>query len=325
MKKTLISITLSFTISLVSCFLPNIEPQISDEAFQAVASQARDMQKLLEETEAKNNRVYAEFEQQKILYRDNFSRMERPYNSARNLREQSWHIVSEIEEMKISLVMQIEKRSRQECENTNNWFREKEKWMSLSVAHSFLSEGKKPAQIKKMLEEYKARLFTDDYLLSPRDTYRIKLNIHTGKVKKKSWESHYFKNRPAFSAMYELIRIQHTVRNAEREMLGYLWQNLGNSCYKFDAIKAVIIPHRTEVALGDTFSGDVGLLAYLFGGSPDIRVKNGSVSESTEGTSTYREKATQKGKNTVEGHILIYDPQTGERIGLPFETEYFVK
>lgn len=328
MKKILISITLSFTISLVSCFLPNFDPQISDEEFQSIASQARDMQVLLENQEEKNSIYYGRFEEQKLLWgKDNFDQLRLYYENARSLRALSNDIIWKIEEMKLSLVMKIEERSQEECENPNNWFRNKKKWASPFLAKSFLNQDDKPIKIKSMLEEYKARLMNDTYWKAPRDTYYVKLNLHTEEVNSKSWESHYFKNRPAFSVMYEFIRIQHMVRAAEGEMLTYQYNLVGQLSYKFDEIKPVIIPYRTQLSIGEDFEADIAIAAYNLLERPEgtINEKQLTNYEYVNGTTRYTEKAVKKGKNTVKGQIKITNPKTGQAQNMPFEVDYFVK
>jgi len=76
-----------------------------------------------------------------------------------------------------------------------------------------------------------------------------------------SWESARFEHIPLISVMPQLTKVQVDVLNTEAEILNYLLQEIGASDFKFNVLKATVIPNSNVVFQGTDFKAEVFLAA----------------------------------------------------------------
>ncbi len=76
-----------------------------------------------------------------------------------------------------------------------------------------------------------------------------------------SWESARFEHIPLISVMPQLTKVQVDILNTEAEILNYLLQQIGASDFKFNVLKATVIPNSNVVFQGTDFKAEVFLAA----------------------------------------------------------------
>lgn len=131
--------------------------------------------------------------------------------------------------------------------------------------------------LKRKLEEYgktlKAMIPENKVLTGSIDslfTYPEKITDASGTVT--NWESLNFYHVPLAATTTILSKLQSDVRNAESDVLGYLFADVEAASFKFTELKAVVIPEKTYVLEGDSFRANVFLAAYDNTNLPDIKL-----------------------------------------------------
>lgn len=312
---------------------------VSKEILQAfiVVNEGMILQK--SNIERNNGRIYSDFEQQKALYKDNFERIKPYYEKAQLLNKMSTELVDHIENMKYELISEAEgipleevkskKLGARDLENLDNYDIPTTYFGTNDPANPIAGKGR-AAELKKKIAEYRDKLLSKEFLLDMKDTSKVKFNLETSDPKDfktnqtVGWEMFYFYHLPMPAALTELTKWQNNVRGAEGIMLSYLYDKIAASSYKFDAIKAAIIPKSNVVFSGNAFEADIFLAAYNTSEKPNIFVNGAQVTEFQDGRGLYKVQASGEGEKTVTGVIKIKDPITGAEREEPFETKYQV-
>jgi gliding motility-associated protein GldM len=133
------------------------------------------------------------------------------------------------------------------------------------------------AVLKQMLTEYGAKLKTyaegNPVLQASIDslfTYPDKIKDASGTMT--NWESLNFYHVPLAATTAILSKFQSDVRNAQADILGYLFAGVDAKSYKFTELQAIVVPQKTYVLEGDSFRADVFLAAYDNTNLPDIEL-----------------------------------------------------
>jgi len=312
---------------------------VSKEILEAfvVVNQGMLIQK--ENIESNNGRIYGAFEQQKLLYKDNYERIKPYYEDAQLVRKMSDELVTHIEEMKAELIAKSEGLTKEEVLSKKMTAADLENLEDYDIPTYYFGtddpakvqrgEGK-AAELKKKINEYRDKLLSKEFFDKMADTSKVKLNLKTDDVvhyktkEKMTWEEFYFFHLPMPAALTELTKWENNVRGAEGAMLSYLYDKVGASSYKFDAIKAAIIPKSNVVFAGNNFEADIFLAAYNTSEKPTIIANGSTVTEFQDGRGLFKVQASGEGEKTVSGVIKIKDPITGAERDEPFETKYQV-
>lgn len=296
---------------------------------------------LLQKTniEGNNGRIYRDFDQQKMLYKDNYDRIKPYYEDAQQLRKMSDELVLYIDDLKYELISKTEKLPLDEVKSKKMTAKDLHNLDNYDIPTTFFGTNNPAnppagkgvaAELKKKLIDYRTKLLSKDFLQDMKDTAKVKFNLDTDdpidfKTKQKvGWEMFYFYHLPVPAALTELTKWQNNVRGAEGVMLSYLYDKIAASSYKFDAIKAAIIPKSNVVFSGSNFEADIFLAAYNTSEKPTIIANGATVTEFQDGRGLYKVQASGEGEKIVSGVIKIKDPITGAERDEPFETKYQV-
>jgi gliding motility-associated protein GldM len=202
-----------------------------------------------------------------------------------------------------------------------------------------VKEKELPAQLKKSISE---SLNTDP----PTPKKGKKLAPETS-----SWEYHKFGHSPLMGFLAIMSSLQIDLRNAESEMINYLYAQISAGEVKFNELEAVVIPNSNYIIRGNPYKANIFLAARDTTQAPDIYVVEGVSQpwiekidpvtgqkkyERREGLNYAKvpaEKGTGKGmferygnsigQRTWGGIIEIKGPG-GEPIIRPFSAEYMV-
>lgn len=90
----------------------------------------------------------------------------------------------------------------------------------------------------------------------------------SGKVE--NWAAYNFYGVPMAAAITILTKMETNIRNAESDVLKYLYSSVDASSFKFNKLEASVIPSSNYVLLGDTFRAEVFLAAFDTTKSPEI-------------------------------------------------------
>ncbi len=164
-----------------------------------------------------------------------------------------------------------------------------------------------------------------------------------------TWEYHKFGHSPLMGFLAIMSSLQIDLRNAESEMINYLYAQITEGEVNFNELEAVVIPNTNYVIKGNQYKANIFLAARDTTQAPDIYVVEGisnpwkettdeagqKIYERREGLN-YRKLATEAGtgKGVYEmsgnsvgqrtwGGIIVIKGPTGDIIR-PFSSEYTV-
>jgi gliding motility-associated protein GldM len=133
--------------------------------------------------------------------------------------------------------------------------------------------------LKRRIEEYKKQMLD---LVDPQFRNSIKIGLDTkGPYKdadgsSQNWEMHNF-YRTIFAADVTILnKIKAEIYNAEFDVTNYLYASVTALDYKFDVIRAKVIPKSAYVFTGEDYQAEIVVGAYDTKADPDVRYVMGS-------------------------------------------------
>ncbi len=152
---------------------------------------------------------------------------------------------------------------------------------------------------------------------------------------KQNWAMANFYHIPLAAVITNLSKIQTDVRNAESDVVKYLYGEVDASDFKFDTLAAKIIAPNL-VFQGDEYNAEIFVAAFSTTQNPQVQI--GKVDTSTNsivgsidttsvvvdrGVGTYTVKASREGLQEYSGIIKVKAP-SGKFLSYPFKGEYMV-
>jgi gliding motility-associated protein GldM len=171
----------------------------------------------------------------------------------------------------------------------------------------------------------------------------LKVNFDTEKKLKVSasesetWPLANFYHIPLAAVITNLSKIQTDVRNAESDVVKYLFREVDASDFKFDTLAAKIIAPNLVFA-GDEYKAEIFVAAFSTTQNPEVLIgkvdtsdgglkMSGSIDSTSvvvdRGVGTYTVSASSEGLKKYEGIIQVKSP-SGQMIPYKFESEYMV-
>lgn len=183
--------------------------------------------------------------------------------------------------------------------------------------------------LKKAIEDYRDFLLKN---IDPNETSliaSIQKSLDTSdppgvEGSKPSWESSKFQGYPLIAAITLMSKMQSDIRNSESDVINYFYTKIDASSFKFNKLKAQVIPKSDYVLQGDTYEAKVFISAIDTTAVPDI-VVNGSRLTIIPGENAglYRANAGTEGTFVYKGVINFKNPN-GNIVQYPFQNEYQV-
>ncbi len=163
------------------------------------------------------------------------------------------------------------------------------------------------------------------------------------KDKKLSWEEAHFEELPLIAVITIMSSLQANIRNAESDVLAYLYSQIDKNDIKFNELNSVVIPKTDYVIKGDEFEAQLFIGAFdttqnprIFIGTPQANklpdgstdwVMKGSydsVRIFKDGRGIYKSSSSVVGPKTFDGLIVLKSPGGGPDIKKPFHSKYSV-
>ncbi len=136
----------------------------------------------------------------------------------------------------------------------------------------------KAFELKDKIQKYR------EYLVSLVDEddiaviHSIELNLETKNPppsedgQKKTWEVHHFEHMPLAAVMPLLTKMQLDIRNAEAEIVQYLYNQISAGSIPFNKLEATVIPNTSYVLQGNEYKADVFIAAFDTTSAPEILI-----------------------------------------------------
>ena len=163
--------------------------------------------------------------------------------------------------------------------------------------------------------------------------------------KKESWESQHFENIPLIAVTTIMSKMQSDVRNAESEMIRYLYNQIEAGSFKFNKLEGTVVANSNYIIKGNPYVAEVFIAAFDTTMDPKIYLGNYEVINKNDGSKDYKmvgtvdstsvqvDKRTGKGVYKVTGSavgikswggLIKMQASDGTTILRPFKSEYQV-
>jgi gliding motility-associated protein GldM len=310
----------------------------------------------------KNKEIYGEFEQ---AYQLNQSKTALWRNRALEVKENADKLYNTLQDLKLAVLSEAE-RGKSEAISGKAIDRDKiEATTDYDTPHRImigtdLTDKSEARRLKNEIASFREFLLAieKDKELPEQLKQSIMKSLDTEppaqKGKRKdpehaTWEYHKFGHSPLMGFLAIMSSMQIDVRNAESEMINYLYAQISAGEVKFNELNAVVIPNSNYVIRGNSYSADIYLAARDTTQAPVIYVVEGVNQPWTEtidesGQKTYEKKeglnyttvpvekgtgkgiytrsGTSVGQRTWGGIVEIMGP--AGPIRRPFTSEYMV-
>ncbi|MFA6951003.1 MAG: gliding motility protein GldM [Lentimicrobiaceae bacterium] len=276
---------------------------------------------------AKNDELYARFEQQNLL---NEKKVGPYWTKAQEVRKISEEMVKYIEDVKWTAISRAEGITKQQAsvtplgeidsrsryDETTNYF----------IGNSQDGSKGEARTLKNKINQYKIDVIKG---LDETTKESIKLGLVTdGEYRdankaRQNWEMHNFYHTILAANVTFLNKLIVDVRTTESDIVSTLFNSITASDYKFDMVAAKVIPNSRLVFSGDTYEAEILVAAIDSKQNPDV-VINGRSIPAENGVAKYTVGAGATGLQQYKGSIKVKDPISGEIKEYPFEESYFV-
>ncbi|HYX06620.1 MAG TPA: gliding motility protein GldM [Bacteroidales bacterium] len=157
-----------------------------------------------------------------------------------------------------------------------------------------------------------------------------------------TWQIEHFEHMPLIGVVTLMSGMQADVRNAESEILKYLYSQIDAGSFKFNSLEATVIPNTSYVLKGNEYQARVFVAAFDTTQKPVIYVGKYDSTKNSDGSYDYHMignydslpvengkgiysiKPTQVGYHKWGGLIKLPSPSGGADIKKPFRMEYQV-
>ena len=136
----------------------------------------------------------------------------------------------------------------------------------------------------------------------------------------KNWQEYMFESMPAAAAVTLLSKLQSDVRNAEKEVLHTLVQNIDVKDIRVNALDAFVIPNSQTIVRGDKFSAHIVMAAVDTTQVPEIYIGNQKMNLQD---GLYETVCGRTGDFTLTGYIQTINGN-GDAIRRDFSQKYTV-
>ncbi|MCQ2201259.1 MAG: gliding motility protein GldM [Bacteroidales bacterium] len=188
-------------------------------------------------------------------------------------------------------------------------------------------DGAKGEELKAKIGEYKEFLKGiangDAILLNGIEEMLATRDTVDADNVKVPWQSQNFEHIPLAASMALLSNMQSNVRNAEADIVQYLYSSIDKASFKFNKIEPLIIPKSSYVIQGGVYEADIMLAAYDDTMEPVVNVA-GSELRVESGRGKYSVPASAVGQKKYSADLSIPDPVSGEMLHYKVEGEYEV-
>jgi len=303
---------------------------VSKEAVEAFKKVDNGLTQTIANYTIKNDVIYKEFDRAAT---ENPAKAGKYKTAAYQVKERADEAFNFIQGLKIEIIKKAEKDPETPAVKGNEVIIDQVKRIDdTNVPSEILigaNENGKANDLKALLSEYRQFLITtlDGHNPTAEDALKKSLNTDDSKNidgKKERWENLNFQTLPLVAVICILSEMQVNVRNAETEVLNYLYSQIDASSFKFTKLGAIVIPTSSNyVTLGSDYEAQVFISATDSTQYPDYTVGDSKLPRDESGKGIYKVRATSTGPKKWGGIIALKAPD-GSIKNYSFESSYFV-
>jgi gliding motility-associated protein GldM len=199
----------------------------------------------------------------------------------------------------------------------------------LNYSEEIMITKKNGTLIKKAIEEYRTFILTHIDTSETALITAILKSLDTSdppgtEGQKPSWEISKFQGYPLIAVITLMSKMQSDIRNSESDVINYLYSKIDASSFKFNALKAQVIPKTNYVLQGDAYEAKVFISAIDTTAVPEIIVNGNKLPIMPgENAGLYRVTANAEGTFIWKG-VINYKTPSGIIVPYAFQQEYQV-
>ncbi|MBN1107671.1 MAG: gliding motility protein GldM [Bacteroidales bacterium] len=302
---------------------------VSKDTVKAFMKVDKGLSLTVENYDKKNALIYNEFEASFATYPEKTG----PYRTkALEVQQRAEELFNFIQDIKIMIIREADGEDAEAINGREIDIEKVKKFDNNDVPSQILigpKEDGKAYDLRAAINSYREFLIStlDGGAPGIEESLNQSLNTDDGKNEEgaiEKWPNLTFQLLPLVGANALLTKMQVDVRNAETEVLNYLFSQIDKTNFKFNKLDAVVIPKSTFVTLGSNYEASVFLSATDSTQQPSITVNGGQVLDLDEnGRGIYTARASSLGTKKWGGVIAIKSPD-GNTVEYKFESEYSV-
>jgi gliding motility-associated protein GldM len=289
---------------------------------------------------SKLDNTYGKF---KIQYQLNPNKVGPYYDKAQSAHNMSTALANYIDSLKYSVVMETERLKTYEdakklplsqAARKDNY----DQPTNFFIQGSHDGTNCRAHELRKRIETYRKSMLD---LLDPKYRETMKLGLETegpfydASGKKQNWQMHNFYHTILAATVTILNELKAEVLNAEFDVVNNLYASVSAEDWKFDEIRAKVIPRTSYVFLGEEYQAEILVAAYDTKQNPNVRYlfgadtmmpgsyKSGVSLEGSNGVVIIKLPGSSEGLKKFAGIIKIVSPM-GDTMSFHFKDEFIV-
>ena len=285
---------------------------VSNEVLNGFSIVEESLNRTTENAAQESQTIYADFEEQMAA---NPQKVKEWYDKAMLVKHMSDSLYNFADELKLAIV--------READGDDGDIHNLQNKEDLEAANQvMLAPGRgRGEELKNAIDRYREGVVA---MIPDADKKQIVAKDLTTEVPStglgKNWQEYMFEAMPAVAAITSLSKLQNDVRNAEKEVLHTLVQNIDVKDIRVNALDAFVIPNSQTIVQGDKFSAHIVMAAVDTTQVPDIYI-GGQKMDLTDGL--YETYCSRTGDFTLNGYIETTNGN-GDRIRRDFMQKYTV-
>lgn len=181
---------------------------------------------------------------------------------------------------------------------------------NLDASTRIFETGGKGEELKKKLEEYKAKVIAIDPDFKQFEaTFPVSAEGVIGKEgKKKSFTASYFHMTPTVAALTILSKFQNNVKNAENTIVNYAHSKIGSVEFVYDKFAAVVGQSSNYLMPGEKMQITAGVGSFSSAAQPQITIGGAGVPINADGVAIREFTAEGGGERSVPVSVTYTKP-----------------
>ena len=285
---------------------------VSNEVLNGFAIVQESLNRTTENAAQENQVIYEDFEQQMA---SNPQKVKEWYDKAMQVKEMSQRLYGLAADLKLAIAHEADGK-----EGNPDSLKNKE---DLEAANQvMLAPGRgRGEELKNAIDTYRNGILAMIADSAKREHIASDLttDVPNG-ILGKNWQEYMFEAMPAVAAVTMLTKLQNDVRNAEKEVLHTLVQNIDVKDIRVNALDAFVIPNSQTIVQGDRFSAHIVMAAIDTTQVPEIFIGGQKVNLPNN---VYEITCAKTGDFTLSGYIQTINGN-GDPIRRDFEQKYTV-
>ncbi|TAL74961.1 MAG: gliding motility protein GldM, partial [Bacteroidetes bacterium] len=301
---------------------------VSKEAVEAFKKVDKGLTQAITNYVIKNNIIYQDFDRADA---ENHAKAGKYKVAAYDVKQRADEAFNFIQDIKIEIINKAEGPDNPAVKGREVIVEEVKRIDDNNIPSEVLigaNENGKAYDLKNILNEYRSFLISVLEGKNPTVEEALKKTIDTNDGKDKDgqpspWPNYTFHTLPLVAVICILSEYQLNIRNAETDVLNYLYSQIDAASFKFNKIDPIVIPNSNYITLGSDYEAKIFISATDSTQQPNITVGDTKLELDETGKGIYKVRASSLGPKKWGGIIALKAPD-GTTRSWPVGGDYVV-